>query len=72
MSEYWAKPSLSDEIRRALWAKLEQVQGKDIAQAIGIHPAQISRFSRGGRGLSVESLNRLAEYLGLTVNRRID
>lgn len=36
-----------------------------IAQGSGVSAGQLSRLVNGERGLSVDSLERLAEYLGL-------
>jgi transcriptional regulator with XRE-family HTH domain len=37
----------------------------DVAKQAGIAPAHLSRVERGRRGLSVESLARVAKVLGL-------
>ena len=39
---------------------------RETAKLAGIAPAHLSRVERGRRGLSVESLTRLAGVLGLT------
>ena len=41
-----------------------------IAQDTGIEESALSRFVSGERGLSMEALDRLLEYLGLEVVER--
>ena len=55
---------LTDQIRRAV-----EASGKSryaISQATGVDQAALSRFVHGG-GLSMESLDLVAEYLGLNI-----
>jgi len=57
-----------DDIRKAIKAS-----GKSryrIAQDTGISQGQLSELMAGTKGLSVESLERLADYLGLEVVTR--
>jgi len=56
---------LSDQLRRAI-ANCGQTRYQ-IAQATGIGQAALSRFVHGERGLSLESIDKLAEYLHLEV-----
>ena len=54
-----------DQIREAI-----QTSGKSryrIWKETGITQAQLSRLLSGERGLSIEALEKLAEYLGLEV-----
>ena len=56
---------LLDAIRRAI-----EVSDKTcyrIARDTNIAPSQLSRLLSGERGLSVETAERLAEYLGLQI-----
>ena len=54
-----------DEVRRAI--KTSGQSRYAISQATGISQAQLSRLMSGQSGLSIESLERLAEHLGLEV-----
>ena len=59
---------LLDEIKRAIDAS-----GKTryrIAQEADIAQSQLSRLMRGDAGLSVDSVERLADYLGLEITIR--
>jgi len=38
-----------------------------IARGSGVSPGQLSRFASGERGLSIESAEKLADYLGLEI-----
>ncbi len=38
-----------------------------ICKGAGVAPSQLSRFVNGERGLSVEAVERLADYLGLEI-----
>ena len=44
----------------------------EVEQATGIHNSMLSRFLRGERGLRLENLDTLGEYLGLRVVRDED
>ena len=62
------KPSLSDQIRKAIDAS-----GKSryrIAKDLEVSEATLSRFMSGERGLTLKVLDRLAEYVGLTLCAR--
>jgi len=39
-----------------------------ISKAIGVHRSQLSRFMKGDRGLSIECLERLCEFLELEIS----
>ena len=41
-----------------------------IAQGSGVSAGQLSRLVSGERGLSIESAEKLADYLGLEINIR--
>ena len=59
---------LLDSIRGAIeQAETSGVTRYRIALDTGISQALLSRFMSGERGLSVESIERLAEYLGLEI-----
>ena len=64
-------PTLSDQIREALkmhvWASGESYYA--IAKACGVSTAQLYRFRDGTRFLQEKSLNRLGQYLRLTVRQ---
>jgi plasmid maintenance system antidote protein VapI len=57
----------------AILAELREAVAKDgrthlaIANAAGIHPVTFSAFIHGKRGLSIDTIERLAKSLGLTV-----
>lgn len=56
---------LVDAIRRAIDAS-----GKTryrIAKEAGVAQSQLSRLARGEQGLSVDTIERLADYLGLRI-----
>jgi transcriptional regulator with XRE-family HTH domain len=62
------KSSLSDQVRRAIDAS-----GKSryrIAKDLSVSEATLSRFMSGERGLTLTLLDRLADYLGLTLCSR--
>ena len=56
---------LSDQIRQAL-ADSEHTRYR-ISQETGLNEAALGKFFHGERGLSLDSLDRLAEFLGLEV-----
>ncbi len=55
----------SDQIRQAIGARGEARYR--IAQETGLNEAALGKFFHGERGLSLDSLDKLAEYLGLEV-----
>ncbi len=55
----------SDQIRRAIGDSGETRYR--IAQETGLNEAALGKFFHGERGLSLDSLDKLAEYLGLEV-----
>lgn len=61
-----AKPKkLSDQLRAAV---LNAPQSRyEISKATGISEGNLSRFVHGAAGLSLDSLDRLCDYLGLRV-----
>lgn len=54
-----------DKIRAAI--KASGATRYRIAKDLDISQAQLSRLMSGERGLSIEALERLAEYLGLEI-----
>ena len=56
---------LSDQIRQAI-ADSEHTRYR-IAQETGINEGALGAFFHGQRGMSLESLDKLAEFLGLEV-----
>jgi transcriptional regulator with XRE-family HTH domain len=61
-------PKLSDQVRQA-------IRGADctryaMAKATGIDQAVLSKFLTGERGMSLESLDKLAEFLNLQITVR--
>ena len=59
------RTKVSDQIRRAVEAS--GVSRYRIAQATGIKQSTLSRFMAGTGGMTVETLDKLAEYLGLEI-----
>jgi transcriptional regulator with XRE-family HTH domain len=57
--------SLGDQIRAAIDAS--GMSRNAVCKATGIDPGSMSRFMSGRVGLSLETLDRLAELLGLRV-----
>jgi transcriptional regulator with XRE-family HTH domain len=59
------RPSFSNEIRRLVQdSGLSQYA---ICKSTGIQPATMNRFMHGKAGLSLENLDRLAEFFGWTI-----
>lgn len=56
---------LLDDIRKAIKASGQSCYR--IAKETGVATSQLSRFLNGERGLSVESLTVLCDYLGLEI-----
>jgi transcriptional regulator with XRE-family HTH domain len=59
---------LSDQIRQAVEQCGETRYA--IAKATGIDQSTLSRFVSGERGLPMNTLDRLADYLGLTITMK--
>ena len=59
---------LSDQIRKAM-DDCGETRYR-IAQETGINEAALGKFYHGERGLSLDSLDKLAEYLQLVVTTR--
>ena len=57
--------SLSDELRQAI--ERSGVSRYSIWQQTGIDQGSLSKFMDGERGLSIESIDKLAELLGLHI-----
>ena len=58
-------PRLVDTIRDAVRESDQSAGG--IAKGAGVARSQLSRLLSGKRGMSVEGIERLAEYLGLEI-----
>ncbi len=58
-------PTLSDQLRQAILNSGESRY--QIANATGLGEAALSRFVHGERGLSLESVDRIATYLHLRI-----
>jgi transcriptional regulator with XRE-family HTH domain len=56
-------PRISDQLREVIAAR--GLSGYAVATAAGLNPAIISRWIGGERGLSSESLDAVAEALGV-------
>lgn len=56
---------LSDQIRQAI-AESEHTRYR-ICQATGLNEAALSKFFHGERGMSLESIDKLAEFLELEI-----
>ncbi len=56
---------LTDQIRKSM--DESGLTRYRISQATGIDESALSKFYHGTRGLSLESLDRLCDYLGLQV-----
>jgi transcriptional regulator with XRE-family HTH domain len=61
------KTKISDQIRAAI--KSADVTRYRIELETGIDKATLSRFMSGKGGMSVETLDKLGEYLGLEVTK---
>ena len=59
------RESLSDELRQAV--ERSGLSRYAIWQAVGIDQASMSKFMAGERGLTLESIDKLAELLGLHI-----
>jgi hypothetical protein len=57
------KKALSDQLREAI-AKSRHTRYR-ISQETGVNEAALGKFFHGERGLSLESIDRLAEFLNL-------
>ena len=56
---------LLNKVRKAM--KSSELTNYRIAKDTGITQSQLSRFARGERGLNVENIEWLADYLGLEI-----
>ena len=61
-----ANEKVSEQLRRII--RDCGVSCYAIAKATRIDESQLSRFMNGERGLSMNGLDRLGEYLGLTID----
>lgn len=61
----WGMEMLLEAIRKAI--KTGKVTRYRIAKDTGISQPQLSRLMGGKGGLSIEALERLADYLGLEI-----
>ncbi len=62
------KIKISDQIRKAI--RQCSMSRYAIWKATGIDQATLSRFMSGERGLSMEAMDKLAEFLGLELRTR--
>ena len=60
------KTSISDQLRDAI-LNSEKTRYK-IAQETGLSQAALSRFVNGVSGLSLDSIDRIGDYLGLEIS----
>ena len=58
-------PSIIDQLRRAVAGCGLSLNG--LAKATGVHQAQLSRFMRAERSLSLPAAAKLCAYLGLSL-----
>jgi plasmid maintenance system antidote protein VapI len=61
-------PGLEDQLRRAIAGC--GLSLNRLAKATGVHVAQLSRFKRGERSLTLPAAARLCAYLGLRLTGR--
>lgn len=59
------RPSLSDELRQAI--ERSGLSRYSIWQQTGIDQGSLSKFMDGERGLGMESIDKLADLLGLHI-----
>ena len=59
------RTSLSDELRQAV--EQSGLSRYSIWQQVGIDQGTMSKFMAGDRGLSIESIDKLADLLGLHI-----
>ena len=59
---------ISEQVRLAIAG--HGLSLNEVARRAGIQPSQVSRFMRGERGLTTESLDKLAEVLGLELRKK--
>ena len=52
-------------VQEAMWKR--GVQQAELARQTGLSEGQISRFLKGERGLSLESIDRMMDALGLEI-----
>lgn len=62
------EPTMTEELRNAI--EQSGLTRYRISRDLGIDQAQLSRFMRGQRGLSLDALDRLCAYLNLSLSRR--
>lgn len=59
------QPTLTDQLRQAI--RDSGLSRYQIAKATGIDESALAKFYNGHRGLSMEALNALGEFLKLTI-----
>ncbi|MFM7136524.1 MAG: helix-turn-helix domain-containing protein [Planctomycetota bacterium] len=59
------QPRLSEQLRKAI--RDSEVSRYRIAEATGISQSTLSLFCAGKRGLSMDAIDRLVDFLGWTV-----
>ena len=62
------KQAFSEQLRQAI--RESSMMRYRLAQVTGIAQSTLSLFVRGGRGLSLESIDRLMDALKLEIKRR--
>ena len=63
-----ARQKLTDQLRQAV-ANSGKTLG-ELTRDTGIDKSALSRFVNGERGLSMETLDTIGDYLGLEIRRR--
>jgi transcriptional regulator with XRE-family HTH domain len=59
--------SISEVLRNAAREAVRRHGQREIARQVGLSEASVSRFLSGERGLSLESLDRLAEVVDVRI-----
>jgi hypothetical protein len=64
------RKTLSDQLRQAI--RDSELTRYSISESTGIDQATLCRFLQGTRGMSLDSVDRLAECLGLEIKKSKD
>lgn len=64
-------PSLSVKLRRAFEAAVEKHGLYRVAKDAGRNYGNLNRYLRGKAGISLETANKLADYLGLELRKKV-
>ncbi len=62
--------SLSEQLREILRAETEEGSAYELARDAGVDRSVLSRFLAGERTITLETADRLAGRLGLSIERR--